>query len=67
MKKKKIENGQFEYICNYVHTNGNRCQKTIVSNLFKNNYISGFGYVCDKYHNHPNRNYYCKKHLYNKI
>jgi hypothetical protein len=62
--KKKKENGQFEYICNYFHTNGKQCRRTIVSNLFKNDYICGFGgYVFDKYRNHPNRNYYCKKHI----
>ncbi len=34
-KIKKQENGRFEYICNYFHTNVKQCRKTIISSLLK--------------------------------
>lgn len=63
--KKKSKNGQYEYICNYIHTNKKQCRRTKVSSLLKNDYIYGFG-DCKiyKYHNHPNKDYYCKRHIY---
>lgn len=63
--KKTLPNGRFEYICNYIHTNGKQCRKTILSCQVKNCYIYGFGdnIPVDKYKFHPNRDYYCKKHI----
>ena len=57
--KKKTKNGQFEYICSYIHTNGKQCRKTILASGLNNNYICKY----DKYQNHPDKNYYCKRHI----
>ena len=63
--KKKFENGRFEYICNYFHTNKKQCRRTKVASLLKNDYICGFGdYKLNKYQNHPNKDYYCKRHIH---
>lgn len=71
--KKTLPNGRFEYICNYIHTNGKQCRKTILSCQVKNCYIYGFGdnIPIDKYNRrrirpkgykfHPNRDYYCRR------
>jgi hypothetical protein len=67
--KKYLGGGQFSYICNYIHSNNKQCRGTIYSNVKKNNYIYGFGgQVYDKYVNHRNKDFFCKRHLnrYNK-
>lgn len=69
--KKKQPNGQFVYVCNYVHSNGKQCRKIVVASWLQNNYVYGFGgySFIDKYGNypkwihHPNKNYYCKRHI----
>ena len=62
--KKKKENGRYEYVCNYIHTNGKQCRRSLLSSILTNDYIYGFGgYSFTKYKNHPNRNYYCKRHI----
>ncbi len=63
--KKKQENGRFEYVCNYFHKNSKQCRNTIVASLLQNEYVCGFGdnNKYNKYKNHPNKNYYCKKHI----
>lgn len=63
--KRALPNGNFEYICNYIHTNGKRCRYTILSCLKKKHYVCDFGdnISVDKYKYHPNRDYYCKKHI----
>jgi hypothetical protein len=62
--KKQQPNGRFEYICNYIHTNGKQCRRSTIASVIKNNYIYGFGgYTFDKYTHHPNKNYYCKRHI----
>lgn len=63
--KKKCKNGCFKYICNYIHSNGKQCRRTILASETPNYYVCGFGgcTFVDKYANHPNKNYYCKKHI----
>ena len=63
--KKQLKNGCFEYICNFVHSNGKQCRKSIVTSKNKNLLIYGFGgcILYDKYSNHPNKDYYCSKHI----
>ncbi len=62
--KKQKDKGKFEYICNYFKTNGKQCRNTIISSLIKNDYICGFGdNKLNKYKNHPNKNYFCKRHI----
>ena len=69
--KKYKGNGYFEYICNYIHSNGKRCRRTIYSCILTNNYKNQLiGDYYDRYKRHPNKDFYCKKHLnrpiYNK-
>lgn len=63
--KKKLHNGQFEYVCNYIHSNGKKCRKSLISSKRNNEYVYGFGgcQFNNKYINHPNKNYYCVKHI----
>lgn len=63
--KKKCPKGRFEYICNYIHTNGKQCRKSIISSKITNDYIYGFGgcSFVNKYKSHPNRDYFCKTHI----
>ena len=73
--KRKLTNGRYEYICNYIHTNGKQCRRTKLSCQTKNSYIYGFGdnnYIdiynqrrisLKGYKDHPNRDYYCKRHI----
>ena len=63
--KKHLENGRFEYLCNYVHTTGKRCRRSLVASILNNTYIYGFGGCTfhDKYKNHPNKHYFCKRHI----
>lgn len=63
--KKNISNGWFVYTCNYIHSNGKKCNKLLYSyNLSKKNknYNDNFIY-CGKNYNLDN-DFYCKKHLY---
>ncbi len=71
--KKRLPNGQFGYVCRYIHSNGKRCSKPTMACWLPNYYVCGFGghSFIDKYgdatytrwKNHPNKNYYCKRHL----
>jgi hypothetical protein len=62
--KKYKGNGQFVYICEYTHTNGKRCRRTIAANVIHNYHMSCINFeVRDKYKNHPNKFIYCKRHL----
>ena len=36
--KKYKGKGYFEYICNYIHSNGKRCRRTIYNGILTNNY-----------------------------
>jgi hypothetical protein len=57
--KKYIGNGYFTYTCNYIHSNGKQCRKTVYSQLIENKYLNTF---CEYNKNHPNAQLYCKKH-----
>ena len=61
--KKKLTNGRYEYICNYIHSNGKQCRKPRV--LIKDEHIYGLD---DTDVDNSNSNYYCKQHInkYNK-
>ena len=49
-------------------TNGKQCRRSTISSVIKNNYIYGFGgYTFDKYTHHPNKNYYCKRHINRRL
>ena len=63
--KKYKGKGYFVYICNYIHSNGKRCRRTIYNCILTNNYKCQFntGDYYDKYRNHPNNNIFCKRHL----
>ena len=71
--KKRLPNGQFVYMCNYIHSNGKRCRKPTMACWLPNNYVYGFGgySFIDKYgdstyskwKHHPNKNDYCKRHI----
>ena len=59
-----IGRGWFLYKCNYIHSNGNQCNKPIYNYTVNN--------ISYKYNdiekdarnmNHINKNKYCKKHL----
>jgi hypothetical protein len=63
--KKSKPNGYFEYTCNYTHSTGKQCRRSLVSSKLMNYYECGFGgYTVNKYKNHPNRNYFCKRHIH---
>ena len=63
--KKRKKNGYFVYICNYIRSNGNRCRRTIYSNIIHNEYKNTYNNYeyHDKYNKHPNRHIFCKRHL----
>jgi hypothetical protein len=63
--KKHRGKGYFLYICNYIHSNGKRCRRTIYSNILYNPYKSTFNNdeYYDKYACHPNIDVFCKRHL----
>jgi hypothetical protein len=64
-KKKNVGKGSFD-ICNFIHTKtGKRCRRSLVAIKLQNSYIYGFGGCTfhDKYKNHPNKNYFCKRHI----
>lgn len=65
LNKKYKGKGQFVYICNYVHSNGKRCRRTIVNQVWNNLYKNQFntGEFNDAYKNHPNADLFCKRHL----
>lgn len=66
--KKYISNGMFVYTCNYIHSNGKKCNKQIYSSKINNNTntIDVYKYNLLKYNS--NTDAYCKKHLiYGKI
>lgn len=64
-KNKKYKGkGTFVYICNYKHSDGKQCRRTIYSNIMYNIYKYTFNnFEFDKYYNHPNKDVFCKKHL----
>ena len=59
------------YCCKHIHTSGKRCRKTVYSKQKRNHYICEFGDSKSskeqKYINHPNRDIYCKQHIFRKI
>ena len=68
--KKCIGKGYFVYKCNYIHSNGKRCFRTIYNSALKNNYKYQFNnFEETDLSNHKNANVFCKKHLnrYNNI
>lgn len=57
--KKHIGNGMFQYICEYIHSDGKKCKKTCYAYLSEKYNINGeFGKI-----KHKNEYIYCKKHL----
>ena len=63
--KKYKGNGYFVYICNYIHSNGKRCRRTIYKHIIDNNYkyqFNNFEYNHNLYNN-KNANVFCKRHL----
>ena len=63
--KKYKGKGYFEYICNYIHSDGKRCRRTIYDCILTNNYKNQFNTedYHDRYKIHPNKDIYCKRHL----
>jgi hypothetical protein len=62
--KKYKGKGYFVYICNYVHSNGKRCRRTIVSSIIENKYKTQFEHFeLNDYFIHPNAHIFCKRHL----
>lgn len=67
--KKYIGGGNFVYICNYIHSNGKQCRKTIYSQKQKNQYGNMYENLeigSGKYLTHPNKDIFCKRHLNRK-
>lgn len=63
--KKYKGKGQFMYICNWIHSNGKRCRRTIVSSLLEQPYMNTFsGVEVNRYIHHKSRNIYCKRHIH---
>jgi DNA primase large subunit len=65
--KKYLGNGLFTYLCNYIHSTGKQCNKPI-SSLSKYNICTYFynNTISNNYINHPNKYYFCKRHLHRK-
>ncbi len=64
LNKKHIGKGYFVYKCNYIHTNGRRCFRTIYNSALKNNYKNQFNTGdYNDYSTHINANVFCKRHL----
>ena len=67
-KNKKYKgNGYFVYVCNYIHSNGKHCRRTVWSGHHRTKicYMTGEAYT-DRYKYHPNRDIRCEKHLHHK-
>jgi hypothetical protein len=67
-KNKKYKgNGYFVYVCNYIHSNGKQCRRTVWSGYHRTTicYMTGEAYT-DRYKYHVNRDTRCKKHLHHK-
>ena len=61
-KNKKYIGGRFVYICNYIHSNGKQCTKTIYSQRIINPY-ENLELDSAKYIRHKNKDIFCKKHM----
>jgi len=65
--KKSKGKGYYVYICNYIHSNGKRCRRTIYNNIIRNDYKSQFNnYEYKNMSHHINAGIYCKRHLNRK-
>lgn len=62
--KKNIGHGYFVYICNYTHSNGKRCRRTIYNCVLTNNYKYQFNNYDYFNINTKNGDIFCKRHLH---
>ena len=61
--KRHIGEGIFQYTCQYIHSNGKQCNKSVYTGISTNKYQYNFGGVSEYNTDDTNYKKACKRHI----